>query len=314
MAQTFKQLQDKVLEWTADTDETASGFLRTLVKQAMDKSHRLLLSDEQFDFMLSPRPRTLTVSVGERYYRLPEDYLQGLYFFDTSRQVFLEEIPVKGLMEAEDGLTYTDGNIDRFSITAVQQTITQPTTAGTVVVTPSGGNEAAANGVVIIGLDASGNLITEQLSSGSPWASLTSTNSFDTIHQIIKTGDTWTRTITVARDVTLLTLTASETVKQYQQLELRATPTAAATIEYRYYRKPLPLVYDYQLPDMPENFADILLYDSLLAIQGYTKATEAEITFWLTARKRLIESMRQTYQQARTLGARPRYVRYIERT
>lgn len=312
MPKTFKNLQDEALEWMAD--EGDAGLMRTLVKQALDKSHRMVLSSEQFDFMLSPRPRTLSVVANERYYVLPEDYLQGLYFFDPSRDVFLEEIPMKGLMEAEDGITNEDETgPTRFSVTSAQGVLTQPTTAGTVVVTPSGGNEVAANGVVVIGLDASGNQITEQLSSGSPWASLTSTNSFDTIQAIIKTGDTWTRTITVTRGVTLLTLLPAEFTKQYQLFELRSNPSQSASIEYRYYRKPQQLVYDHQMPDIPENFRDIILYDALLALQGYSRATEVELGFWSTNRGELMNQMRQTYQQARTLGSRQRYVRYIER-
>jgi hypothetical protein len=312
MAKTFKQLQDSVLEWMADENDT--GLMRTLVKQSLDKSQRRLLSSEQLDFMLSPL-MTLNVTVGRTSYALPENFLSMLFVRQSGEDpTYLEEIPPKALLEAEDGFTSSEGQLSRFRIVAINGVQRQPTVAGVVVVTPSGGNEAAANGVVIQGLDSTGQWVEETLSSGSTWASLTSTTSFQSISNIIKTGATWTRTITVTSgSVTLLTLAANEWVKQYQQLELVQTPTTTHTLQYQYYVKPIDLVYDYQLPQVPDAYRDVLEYDALLLLPGFTRATAEEMESWQRQSQQLHLGLKQNYQQSRSLGARARRIRMIER-
>lgn len=311
MAKTFKQLQDNVLEWIADAGDTST--MRALTKQALNQAQQQLLTREQYDFMLHPTVMTLNVVSGTRHYVLPGNWQQGLWFKNPTTDEWLEEIPSKAIYEAEDGVSDDDGNIQRFMINSVQNVTAQPTASGTVVVTPTGGNEAAANGIVIQGLDANGQWLEETLSSGSTWASLTSSGSFSHISNVIKTGTTWTRAITVARGITILSLAASEFVKQYQQFELLRTPTQNHTVEYRYYVKPIPLVYDYQLPQVPESFVDILEYETLTRLVGYTRATPDEVGVWMKAGQELKDQMSQTYQQARTLGARANRIKYIER-
>lgn len=311
MPKTYKQLQDNVLEWIADAGDTST--MRAITKQAINQSQMQLLTREQYDFMLHPTIKTLSVVSGTRHYVLPGNWQQGLWFKNPTTDEWLEEIPSKAIHAAEYGVTDDDGNIQRFMINSVNNVLAQPTASGTVVVTPSGGNESASNGIVVQGLDASGNWQEETLSSGSSWASLTSSGSFSHISNIIKTGTTWTRTITVTRGVTVLTLAASEFVKQYQQFELLRTPTQNHTLEYRYYVKPIPLVYDYQLSQIPESFIDILEYETLIRLVGYTRATADEVGIWSMASKELKDQMSQTYQQARTLGARANRIKYIER-
>lgn len=285
-----------------------------LTKQALNQASTSVLTAEQYDFMLNPIVKSFNTVVGQRRYVLPGDYQQGLYFKNTSTEDFLEEVPAKVLLDAEDGVTDEEANTSRFMISTVSGIAAQPTSAGTVTVTPSGGNESASNGIVLQGLDANGNWIEETLSSGSTWASLTSTNSFLTLSNIIKTGATWTRTITVTRgSVTLLTLLASEFVKSYTQFELLADPTSVSTIEYRYYVKPIPLVYDYQQSQIPDPFADILEYQALIKLVGYTRATGDELAVWSGSSNELKGQMAQTYQHARTLGARARRVKYMDR-
>lgn len=310
MAKTFKDIQDQVLEWMADQNDT--GLMLTLVKQSIDGVQRKILTDEQLDFMLSP-VTTLNVTVGRQVYDLPEDFLSMLYVYDANQREYLEEVPPKGILEAEDGMSDV-GNVLRYRVVQVTGVKRQPTTAGVVVVTPSGGNEAAANGVVIQGVDANGEWAEEALSSGSTWASLTSTTSFSKVTNIIKTGSSWTRTITVTSgSVTLLTLTASQKVKQYTQIELVENPTTTYTFSYRYFQKPIDLVYDYQLPQVPDAYRDILKYGALLMLPGFTKSDTNELAIWQTEYQQLLKGLKQNYQQARSLGARARRVRYITR-
>jgi len=312
MAKTFKDLQDNVLEWAADQGDT--GLMLTLVKQTLDKVHRKILTSDQYEFMLSP-VTTLSVVAGQQTYALPSDCLSMLWMKEQGQNYLLEDVPVKSEEEAEDGLPTEDSTQPlRYRMVGVQSLKAQPAVAGTVVVTPSGGNESASNGIVVQGLDANGEWIEETLTSGSTWASLTTTGSFKTVVNVIKTGTTWTRTITVTSgSTTLLTLLASERVKQYQMLELVKVPQTARTLEYRYYRKPIDLVYDYQLPQLPEAFSDILEYETLKLLSGFTRATDAELTLWQQESDHLFSQLRQNYQQARSLGGRARRIRMVPR-
>lgn len=312
MARTFKDLQDNILEWMAD--EADAGLMLNLVKQGLDKTHRKILTAEQYDFMLSP-VATLSVVAGQQSYALPADFLSMLWVREDGEPELIEDVPVKSEEEAEDGLEENDNLTPlRYRVVAVQSVKAQPTTAAAVVVTPSGGNEAAANGVVVQGLDANGEWIEEALTSGGTWASLTSTTLFKTVTNLIKTGLTWTRTITITSgSTTLLSLTASQKVKQYQMLELTRSPQASKTLEYRYYRKPVELVYDYQLPQLPEIFSDLLEYETLKLMNGFTKATQDELAVWQKESDHLFGQMRQNYQQSRALAGRTRRVRMVPR-
>lgn len=311
MPKTFKQMQDNVLEWTADSGDTST--MRAITKQALNQALTQLVTAEQFDFMLHPQVRTLSISTGTQQYVLPDNWQQGLWVRNQTTKEYLEEIPAKSTVEASDdgAIISDDGSIDRFSVISVMNVQGQPASTGTVSVATSGGSEAAANGIIIQGLDANGAWIEETLSSGSTWTTLTSTNSFSTITNVIKTGTTWTRTITITRGATTIaTLGASDFGKQYQLFELAKVPTASATLEYRYYVKPVKLVYDNQVSQVPEPFEDILEYDALIKIQGYTRATDIEVQQWMGASNQLKQQLAQTYQQARTLNARLRRVTY----
>lgn len=313
MTRTFKQLQDSVLQWMADEQDT--GLMLSLVKQSLDKVQKKILTAEQYDFMLVPMERTLSIVANQQSYALPEDFLSMLWIRYPDTDEFVEEVPVKTQEEAEDGLDVNgEGWPLRYRIVAVQGVKAQPASAGTVTITPSGGNEDAVNGIVLQGLDSNGEWLEETLSSGSTWASLTSTGSFSRITNVIKTGATWTRTITVARGATtLLTLTASQFVKQYHMLELTAPPPSNKTLEYRYYTQPIPLVYDYQLPQVPAVFTDLLEYEALKLLVGFTKATAEEMQMWQRESDHLFQQLRQNYQHARSLGGRARRVRMVER-
>lgn len=307
---TFKNLQDEVLQWMAD--ENDAGLMRNLVKQAIDKSQRTLLASEQLDFMVSPLT-TLSVVTGQTKYALPDNFLSMLFVKRDNLGEYLEEIPMKSMLEADNGVLES-GELTRFMITSVEGVKNQPSSPGVVVVTTTGGAEATANGIVIQGLNASGNFVEETL-SGTTWTTLTSSNSFQTIFNIIKTGTSWTRVITVTVGATtILALNANEFAKQYQQLELTDVPTQSNTLYYRYFTKPVDLVYDNQNPQIPEAFRDLLVYDALLLMPGFTRATGEEMQVWVEQRTKIHQQLKQNYQQSRSLGARARRVRMIERT
>lgn len=309
---TFKQLQDAVLQWMADGGDT--GLLRTLVKDGLNRTHQNLLNDDRYDFMLWPRNETLSVVANQKVYALHPQFQHPLYFYNPDTNIYLEEIPPKGLMESQ--ADWDDGEtdeVDRFMLTGVSKVQAQPATAGTVLVTSTGGQSSPTQSVIISGV-ANGVFVEETLSSGTNWSTLTSTNSYEVITDITKvgTGWQWPLTITVGA-TTIVTLPASAFGQQYRMFELVETPTTAQTVLYRFYREPRQLVNDNDIPDLPGQFDDILVYQTLLAMVGYTRATPDEQQLWQAQIRRLTDVLQMTYRSSRTMGGRPTYTRYIPR-
>jgi hypothetical protein len=310
---TFKQLQDSVLQWMADSNDT--GLLRTLVSNAINEHHQQLLHEDRYDFMLWPRTETLSVVAGTSVYALHPQFDQPLYLYNPDSNEYLEEIPAKSLLES--GADWQDGaptKPDRFMFTGLSKVATQPSTASVVTVTTAGGTESATNSIVISGVTSSGDYVEETLSSTNAWSTLTSTNTFATILDVTKVGASWSRTITVtANSQTLLSLAAGDFGRQYRMLEIIGTPQANIDLLYRFYRKPRQLVYDNDIPDLPETHDEILVLRAQLAMVGYSRATPDEQGFWRARLTMLEQSLKMTYQQSRSLGGRPTFTRYIPR-
>lgn len=309
---TFKDLQDVVLDWMADSDST--GLLRTLVTDSINRTHQNLLNDDRYDFMLWPRTETLSVVANQKTYALHPRFGHPLFFYNPTTDNYMEEISPKGLMESEaDWEDGSAGEPDRFMLTGLSKLLMQPSVAGVVVVTTTGGTESASNSVIVTGTS-NGVVVSETLSSGSAWSTITGSQSFDVIEDITKVGATWTRTITatVGAD-TLLSLGASDYGRQYRVFELLENPSGAATVSYRFYRQPRQLVLDNDIPDLPMGFDDILVYGALIAMHGYTRATENEMGWWAAEQKKLKDTLQMTYRSTRSMGGRPTYTRYIPR-
>jgi len=308
---TFKQLQDAVLQWMADGGDT--GLLRTLVKDGLNRTHQNLLNDDRYDFMVWPRNETLSVIANQKVYALHPRFQQPLYFYNPDTNIYLEEIPPKGLMESQ--ADWDDGDtdeVDRFMLTGVSKVQAQPATAGVVTVTSAG--TASANQSVIITGISSGVPATETLSSGSSWTSLTGTTTFEVIEDVTKVGTAWAHTLTLTcGGTTILVLPASEWGVQYRMFELVENPSTAQTVLYRFYRQPRQLSQDNDIPDLPGDFDDILVYQTLLAMVGYTRATPDEQQLWQAQIRRLTDVLQMTYRSSRTMGGRPTYTRYIPR-
>jgi hypothetical protein len=309
---TFVDIQDAVLRRTGDEDD--QDKMRELVKDAINTVNRQVLTERRYQFMIWPKVETLTLEVDRKFYPLHPQFSQLWYGQNESTGDWLEEIPASGIADMGDNiLTGESDNPYRFLLTSTQNVRMQPSTAGVLVVTTTGGTEAAANKIFVKGISSAGDYVEETLSSGSAWSTLTSTTSWDTIEAISKYG-TFTRTITctVGSD-TILTLLATEYGRNYRQLELTKIPTAAVEFKYRFYRKPLKLVNDYDMLQVPEEFDDILVYGALVDLQGYARPEAGEADEWVKKRDKLVNQMQQQYLQTRSVNGRMSTVTYIPR-
>ena len=308
---TFKDLQDEVLNWMADGADT--GLLRDLVKSNLNRVHTRLLTSTQWNFMLWPRVETITVTSQEKFYSLHPLYQTPLFFYNPETDEYLEQIDPRGIMESEED--WQDGELaspERFSITTLSGVMAQPATAGVVEVATSGGAESSANSIVVRGIS-SGEEVEEEL-TGSTWTSLTGTVSFDKVLDITKVGSSWTRDITITSgSTTLLSLKASEFGKQFRQFELLRNPTTSSTILYRFFQRPKQLSRDNDIPQLPNEFSEILVFDCLLKMQGFARSTGEELLLFKQNYDELLKELRDTYKLTTAVGARPRYIQTIPR-
>jgi hypothetical protein len=308
---TYKQIQDEVLESMGDAED--QGTLRSIAKKHIQNYHFNLLSKEQWDFMLWPKTEQITVVVDQKTYTLHPEFFQPLYFLDTTMKQYLEVVPVKQTVETGEDTQQTSSYPDRIQINAISNVQQQPSAAAVITVTTTGGNESSGNSIIVRGI-VSGEVREETLSSGSSWSTLTSSLSFEHILSITKVGSSWSRKITITSgSTTVLTLQADEYAKQFQQVEFFLAPQTSNTINYRFYRKPRPIIRDNDVSDLPEGFEELLVLHTKLRMVGFSRATPDEIGMWRETHKELLEQLRQTYQMSRALNSRPRYVTLVER-
>lgn len=310
---TFLDIQDAVLDRIGDGDD--QDKMRDLVKVAINTVNRQVLTERRYQFMLWPKVETLSVVANTKVYPLHPQFSQLWYGQSVTTEDFLEEIPAGGIIEMGDNIiTGESDNPYRFILTTVQNIKTQPSSNGTLVVTTTGGTESSGNKIIVKGINTNGEYVEETLSSGSNWTSLTSSTSWSVIESISKVGATWTRTITCTRGSdTILTLLATEFGRQYRQLELLKIPTTSVTFNYRFYRKPLKLVNDNDTLQVPEEFDDILVYGSLLDLQGFARPESAELKLWQDRFKDLVDQMQKQYQHSRSLNGRANFINYNPR-
>jgi hypothetical protein len=114
--------------------------------------------------------------------------------------------------------------------------------------------------------------------------------------------------------VTLITLTPNELGKQYRKIRLLASPTTAETILYRFYRKPIYLVNNYDVPDIPYPYSQILVYDALLMFATYNTdmQSEARIVMWQQQQQNWENALRGFSKEGQTVGGRSRTVRSVD--
>jgi hypothetical protein len=309
---TFLDIQNDTLRRTGD--EGDADKMRQLVKDSINTVHRQVLTERRYQFMLWPKVETLTIEAQRKSYSLHPQFGQLWYGQNETTGDFLEEIPSGEILNTGDNIiTGENENPYRFLLTSLQNVQRQPSTAGVLTVTTTGGTESSSNKIYLKGIDSSGNYVEETLSSGSAWSSLVSSTSWSIVEAISKYG-TFTRTITCTiGSETILTLLASEYGKQFRQLELIKIPTIGLDFLYRFYRKPLKLVNDYDIPQIPEEYSDILVYGALIDLQGYARPEGNEAKEWKDKRDNLVDQMQKQYQQSRSVGARNSYINHIPR-
>jgi hypothetical protein len=295
-AQTLEQLRDKVLTWLSQQGQT--GVLADIITQTLKANHTRRLVAEPWTFMRWPRRETFSVAADQTLYGLSNGFLFPRFFRLRSAERFLIEVTDQNYLEQNWEFDST-GDPVRFEFAGRFPVRRQPSVAAVVTATAA---SDAGKTVTLTGIDSSGDLTEETVTVGSA-----STALFESILAVRKNGDdAWTGTLTLSTvaDGTILSLGASEYGKSYPYIRLLETPSSADTVDYEFYRTPRDLE-DNDVTDIPPPFEDILVYDTLLEVQGYARSTEAELREWARNRDTLELAMQQTFLEGHTLGAAP---------
>lgn len=318
---TFRELQNDVLRWYDEVDN--EGEVRDNVKQALNAAQTARLAERNWPFMRWPAPARFSTVVGQRAYALHPEYFRPLYFYNVTQRKPMEEVFTDALMKPtlpsieqwlDGGEDWTEltGTAFRFELKGMSPVQTQPSEASALTVSSSSTSDGSSQTITIVGDTADG-VQEETIACGASGAAATGSVEFTNILRVTK-SDNWSGTMTLkAGSTTLLTLFSSEMGRQHRVLYLRNEPTAVETIEYDFYRKGRRMEEDNDIPDIPEPFDDLLVYDALLDQLTYVPAEAAARAIWTERREKLANALIETYGEALSLERATGYVNYIPR-
>jgi hypothetical protein len=321
LIKTFKQLQDDVLRWLDEVDDTDT--IRENVKQALNAAHQRRLS-KNWSFMRWPEPVRFSTVVGQRSYALHQEFHKALYFYNVTAKRSLTEVTrdtihqlaesINGLDRFVDGGTSwldATGSAERFELRGHLPVQAQPTAASTLTISSS--STADTNKQALVRGETASGIEEETLTTGASGAAASGSVQFTKILSVTKLGQ-WAGTMTiVAGAVTVLKLFASEQARFYRQLYLFNEPTAAEEIEYDFYRQIQSLENDNDIPQIPPPFTEILTYDALLDLTAYTPVEGGAKAIWEKHQADLERGMEDTYLGPQTINAAANYIHYVPR-
>lgn len=312
MIYTLKDLRDQCLRYIDEDGDT--GTTRTLIDNLLNQANQNRAMEFASMFLVWDVPAFLLTEVGRQIYALHEEFERPLYFFNRDTKRYLKEVPERAL--GPEGYRWNDatGSAEHFVLWGRTQVKRQPTSASILTIVSSDAADSgggAALQLMIRGETADGSVKAE-IVDPTGLTPVTTDNTYVKIMQVTKAGP-WTGTMTMTSndgDVTNLVLDYCDLGKMYQQIFLLENPTAVETIEYRFYRNPIRMTNDYDQPDIPYPFSQILVWDALIMFAGYnTEVSSAAIMSWKEMQSRMEIAMANNFLEGQSLESRVRFVR-----
>lgn len=324
---TFKGLRDEVARILdeASTPAAEGTSTKTLIKDFLNQAHQQRCSEFPWSFMLWPQAMTFTTVVDEHVYILHPEFHRPLYFLNKTTGQYLQEVPFRAIPQTGNrwtGISEDFGHAEHFYFWYPGPTIRQPAAPTTLTVVSSSALDTGATyDFVVKGevVGPSGGLgyVTAEKVTPNGITPVTTVNTYRTILAITKAGS-WNGTMTITDTTTaetIYTLLDCELGRPYKGIFINENPTATGLdeIEYRFYRQPMILVNDYDIPDLPFPHTQILVYDALVQMSGYlTEANPQTLQVWRMKQMEAQVSLYQAYgTEGQTLEATPTYVRYL---
>jgi hypothetical protein len=313
MLYTFDALRREVLRNLDEEDDSATT--EQLAGDFLNQAHQVRAIKYANHFLLYPRALTLITQVGVQRYTLSPLVDRLLYLRNDSQATLMREIPNRGLSSGEFDWAAETGSASEFMFWGHSPVAAQPSSASVLVMISSSTSDTSGTASVVVkGVTSSGDIVAEEFSMNGTTA-VTGTTEFVEILSIVKSGE-FAGTLTIVSnggDVTILTLGAFEMGKQYRQIYLVQSPDTPETLSYRFYRKPLILINDFDVPDLPSPYSQLLVWDALLLFGGYNTDIRSEtLSMWRDQRDQWEEALESYLRDVSTLGAQPLFVQNRE--
>lgn len=300
---TFRDLQLQVLRILDESVNTADTTL-ALVKDAINRSHRAVLSARTWPFMRWPAEGTFTTIAGIRTYALGAGTSKLLTFYDVETK---QPLPFIGRREWQSlQVNRVDTVAQPLGVIYGDHWPVQTQPRGVVSLVSSSALDAAVT-VELHGFDASGEATETLALTGT--APVTGTVAWTYVTAVTKLGPfSGTLTMTDATQ-TCLTVPAAMAGRQYPTVEFIETPASARTYAYTAQRTPRLLVHDTDIPDTPYPWSEIHVYDALLDQTLYnSELGQKHLTLWMARREALMQGLTTAHNEI-IAGSRPRFVR-----
>lgn len=323
MVYTFRAIYNQVLRYLDEEGATSTSTTRLIVEDAVNQALQQRWAQYPWTFKLWPREETLTTVVGQRYYSLHPQCDRLLWIYNATTKAYVQEYPVQALATDDEqdrailgGWHQTSGPAQGFITTGVAQVKNQPTSASTISIVSNSTSDTGTAYQVLIKGQVSGEIVSElvTLNGTTPVAS---TNSFTYVLAITK-SQAFNGQMTATSNsgaVTVIALTPNELGRHYRQIMLLETPTTAETLSYQFYRKPLLMVNDYDVVDIPSELSQLIVWDALLSLSTYNSEFGAgHVAIWRDNQDRWERALFSNYGFASTtLGGNTQTVRWIDR-
>ena len=304
MVYTFRHLRDQVLKWIDELGETTT---EDIVKEVMNQAHSQRCTEKSWNFMMYPVAQTFTTVAGQRMYTLHQEFNRPLYFYNRTQKKFLTEHPTYQLAEhadpvLSDNTTYPDQFIFHGE-TPFKQNLSAASTVS--VVSNSTDDTGVTFQIVVKGENTDGEIVAEVLTL-SGLTPVATTTSFVYLLAVTKSKN-FNGTISVKDSAanTLLTLLPWEMGRTYRQVYLLDNPQAGDVIEYKFYHQPLVLINDYDIPDIPGPYSQILVWDTLILLaSGYlTSTTPTSLEAWRNMQRSWEYNLYSYEMKGQTIGS-----------
>lgn len=315
MIHTFDSLIQEVMRQTDEAGTT--GTTLTLLQEYLRAAHNLRCVEFREHFMRMEA--TVSTVVGQREYTLSPLFDKPIVFFNEATKATLIETPPRNQEDERLDLSSTPtGTAEQFYFSGYAPVKNQPTSASVITAVSDNGADIGSNyQVAVKGINTTGDIIVDVLTlNGS--TPVVGTHSFQAggILAVTKSGAT-SGNVTLTSNsgtVTLLTLTPNELGKQYRKFRLLSTPSTKENILYRFYRKPIYLVNNYDVPDIPYPYSQVLVYDALLMFATYNTdmQSEARLLMWQQHQQRWENALRGFSKEGQSVGGRSRTTRSVD--
>jgi len=321
MIYTFDSLRRQILRELDEEGDAPST--RVLASDYLNQAHQMrALSYSKF-FLLHPKPAYIHTKPGEQRYTLNPMVANILYLRNDTEEILMREIPNRGLSTGTFDWAKEDGTAREFMFWGHTQVKNQPKVPGVLTVVSSNNGDGGVVGgtslayqVAVKGINTEGDVFIEifTLEGLTP---VTGNYEFEEIISVTKSGE-FNGTVTLTADAgatTLLTLSPVEMGKQYRQIFLVQRPEYPEVLSYRFFRKPLIMLNDYDVPELPSPYSQLLVWDALILFAGYNTDIRMEtLQAWTQQKEHWELALEQYLKDSTTLGAEPLFVQDKEST